>query len=77
LISANAQTYLAGRQAYAIVFKHLYNGLDSKTLQLGAIYDNRVCYLIFTSESAKYDTLLPTVQNMISSFEFTALESEG
>jgi hypothetical protein len=41
LVSANAQTNLAGRPGYAIVFKHLYNGLDSKTLQLGTISDNK------------------------------------
>jgi hypothetical protein len=76
LISANTQTYLAGRPAYAIVFKHLYNGIDSKTLQLGTISDNKVYYIIFTTEAAKYDTFLPTVQTMVSSLEFTALERE-
>jgi hypothetical protein len=77
LILANAQTYLAGRPAYAIVFAHLYNGLDSKTLQLGTISDNKVYYIIFTTEASKYDIFLPTVQTMISSLEFTALEKEG
>jgi hypothetical protein len=76
LISATAQTYLAGRPAYAIVFKHLYNGLDSNTLQVGAISDNKVYYIIFTTEASKYDTFLPTVQNMVSSLEFTAMERE-
>jgi len=76
LISANAQTYLAGGSAFAILFKHLYNGIDSKTLQLGAISDNKVYYIIFTTEYAKYDTFLPIVQNMISSLEFTALEKK-
>ena len=76
MISANAETYLAGGLAYAIVFKHLYDGIYSKTLQLGAISDNKVYYIIFTTEYAKYDTFLPIVQNMISSLEFTALEKK-
>jgi hypothetical protein len=54
----------------------LYNGLESQTLQLGTIYDNKVYYIIFTTEAAKYNSFLPTVQNMISSLEFTALERE-
>jgi hypothetical protein len=52
------------------------NGFDSKTLPLGTISDNKVYYIIFTTEAAKYDTFLPTVQNIISSLEFTTLERE-
>jgi hypothetical protein len=77
LVSANAQTELAGRPGNTIVFKHLYNGIDSKTLQVGAKSDNKVYYVIFTTEAAKYDIFLPTVQTMISSLELTALEREG
>ena len=54
-----------------------YHGIDSKTLQVGAISDNKVYHIIFTTEAARYDTFLPIVQNMISSLEFTALEREG
>jgi hypothetical protein len=76
LISTNAQTYLAERLGYAIVFTHLYNGFESQTLQLGTIYDNKVYYIIFTTEAAKYNSFLPILQNMVSPLEFTALDRE-
>ena len=76
LISATAQTNLAGRPAYAIVFKHLNNGFDSKTTQLGTIFDNKVYYIVFSTEAVKYDAFLPTVQKMTSSFELTPMKRE-
>jgi eukaryotic-like serine/threonine-protein kinase len=68
LVSANAQTNLAGRPGYAIVFKHC---------NLEQYLTTRVYYIIFTTEAARYDAFLPLVQTMINSLEFTALEREG
>jgi hypothetical protein len=57
--------------------RRFFDAIDSKTLKLGTISDNKVYYIIFTTEAAKYDPFLPIVQNIINSLEFTALEREG
>lgn len=76
LISANANTTLAGKPAYAIVFKHLNQDVDSKTTQLGTIFDNKVYHIMFSTDATKYDDFVPEVQKMISSFELTPMKQE-
>jgi Caspase domain len=68
LASASANTTLAGKQAYSLVFTDTYQGFNLKTIETGTLVDNKIYYVSFSSEPGKFDRFLPTVQKMISSF---------
>jgi hypothetical protein len=78
LISATAtqRHLLTGRQTYTIVFKNSDMGHVLKRMQIGTIYDNKVYYILFTTEAAKYDWFNYTVQNVIESLQLIPMELE-
>jgi eukaryotic-like serine/threonine-protein kinase len=71
LTSANTHAILAGRQGYSLVFADTYQGFPTKTMIRGVVDGDKNYYLLFTSEAAKFDSFLPTVQKMINSFELS------
>jgi hypothetical protein len=61
------------------VFTDVYQGFPTKTMIRGIVNGDKNYYLLFTAEAAKFDSFLPTVQNMINSFELStpiALQQE-
>jgi len=70
-------TQLAGRPAYLLVFSDTFNGFPMKTLVMGTFGDKhgddngRAYYVQYTAEASRYAQLLPTVHQMINSFELS------
>jgi eukaryotic-like serine/threonine-protein kinase len=71
LTSATTHATLAERQAYSLVFTDTYQGFPTKTMIRGIVDGDKNYYLLFTAESAKFDSFVPTVQKMINSFELS------
>jgi hypothetical protein len=72
LISSDMNTVLAGHSAYALV--GTYYDLDhgtQKVLEIGTLIDDTGYYIRYIADEPKYSALLPTVQNMINSFEIS------
>jgi len=71
---ANANSLLAGRPAYLLVFSDTFNGFPMKTMVTGTFGDKhgedngRAYYVQYTAEASRYDQLLPAVHQMINSF---------
>jgi hypothetical protein len=65
-------TALAGHSAYTLV--GIYYDLDhgtQKVLETGTVIDDKGYYIRYIADEPKYSALLPTVQNMINSFEIS------
>jgi len=72
LISSDTNTVAAGHSAYSLV--GTYYDLDhgtQKVLETGTVIDDKGYYIRDIADEAKYSALLPTVQNMINSFEIS------
>jgi hypothetical protein len=72
LISSDTNTVLAGHPAYTLV--GTYYDLDhgtQKVLETGTVIDDKGYFIQYIADEPKYSALLPTVQNMINSFEIS------
>jgi hypothetical protein len=72
LISTDTNTVLAGHPAHTLV--GTYYDLDhgtQKVLETGTVIDDKGYYIQYIADDLKYSALLPTVQNMINSFEIS------
>jgi ATPase family protein associated with various cellular activities (AAA) len=72
LISSDMNTVLAGHSAYTLV--GTYYDLDhgtQKVLETGTVIDDKGYYIRYIADEPKYSALLPTVKNMINSFEIS------
>src|SRR4051794_11525379 len=75
-LATTADTQLAGKPAYELVFSDTFNGFPMKTMVMGTFDDKhgsdnngRFYYVQYTAEASRYAQLLPTVHQMINSFE--------
>jgi PsbP-like protein len=68
-VEESRPTTLAGYPAHELVYAS--NTQDSKIMHLFAKVDNRIYMLTYGSESGRYSDNLPTVQEMINSFQIT------
>jgi len=74
LISSDTNTVLACHSAHSLV--GTYYDLDhgtQKVLETGTVIDDKGYYIQYIADEPKYSALLPTVQNMINSFEISKL----
>ena len=62
IVSATTHATLAGKQAYSLVFTDTYQGFPTKSMIRGIVDGDKNYYLLFTSEAAKFDSFVPTVQ---------------
>lgn len=69
VILEEANTTLANRPAYQIVYTKKEGGRSLKRLQVWTVKDNKVYVITYTAESDKYSNYLAIAQKMISSFE--------
>jgi hypothetical protein len=65
-------TIAGDNPAHKIVYTHKEEENNGKTkiMQVLMIKSDKVYLITYTAEQGKYDTYLPTIQNMINSFEF-------
>jgi hypothetical protein len=79
LISSNTDGTISGLPAYEVIFTDSANGTDRKIMEVGALDsdNNRVYYLLFNTEESRYDTFVPTLESIISSFQLGSVSEEG
>ena len=77
-LATTADTQLAGKPAYVLVFSDTFNGFPMKTMVMGTFDDKhpsdnngRFYYVQYTAEASRYDQLLPAVHQMINLFELS------
>jgi hypothetical protein len=66
-IIQSGNTTFASKPAYKIVSTYKSNRTDYDQLEIAAINHNKVYYLSYTSEKAKYHKYLPTIEKIIGS----------
>jgi hypothetical protein len=75
VVSVDTSGTLAGEPAYELIYtdtiENEANGddIDLETWEMGTIIGNKLYFIEFTAEAAKFPDLLPTVGDMVSSFQ--------
>jgi hypothetical protein len=76
VVSVDTSGTLAGEPAYELIYTDTLideeeNGddIDLETWEIGTIIGNKLYFIEFTSEAAKFPNLLPVVGDMVSSFQ--------
>jgi hypothetical protein len=76
---STAITVADGNSAHKIVYTHREkeNNVQTKIMQVVMIKNNKIYLITYTAEQGKYDSYLPTIQNMINSFELIKAQIIG
>jgi eukaryotic-like serine/threonine-protein kinase len=72
LVESNTTgVFLAGLPAYKLVYTSTDQTNSLKTMEIGAIKDNKAFVVTYEAGTAEYDKYLPRILGMISSFTIT------
>jgi eukaryotic-like serine/threonine-protein kinase len=72
LVESNTTgVFLAGLPAYKLVYTSTDQTNNLKTMEIGAIKDNKAFVVTYEAGTAEYDKYLPRILGMISSFTIT------
>ena len=68
--SESTSSTLAGKPAYRVVFTATDNNqVERKAMQIWTIIDNKAILITYKAQPDKYSTYLPTIEQMIGSFQ--------
>jgi hypothetical protein len=68
--SESTSITLAGKPAYKVVFTATDNNqVERKAMQLWTVIDNRAILITYKAQPDKYSAYLPTIEQMIDSFQ--------
>lgn len=71
IISQTSDDTLSNFRAYRVVYRGKYGQCDFKRMEIGTVRNNKAYYITYRAKSGKYDQYLPSVKNMIKSFEIS------
>lgn len=67
-------TVAGGNPAHKMVYTNVEeNNIQTKTMQVLTIKNDKIYLITYTAEQRKYDSYLPTIQKMIDSFRIKTL----
>ena len=69
--SSTTGVFLAGSPAYKLVYTSTDQTTSLRTMEIGAIKDNKAFVVTYEAGAAEYDKYLPAIMGMISSFTIT------
>jgi eukaryotic-like serine/threonine-protein kinase len=71
LISSNTNSVLAGLSTYKLIYTHTDENTTLKDLEFGVMKGDKVYILVYEAGSNEYDKYLPTIQQLINTFQIT------
>ncbi len=71
LISSNTNSVLAGLSTYKSIYTHTDENTTFKDLEVGVMKGDKVYILVYEAGLNEYDKYLPTLQQLINTFQIT------
>jgi eukaryotic-like serine/threonine-protein kinase len=71
LISSNTNSVLAGLSTYKLIYAHTDENTTFKGLEVGVMKGDKVYILVYEAGLNEYDKYLPTLQQLIDTFQIT------
>ena len=71
LISSNTNSVLAGLSTYKSIYTHTDENTTFKDLEVGVMKGDKVYILVYEAGLNEYDKYLPTIQQLINTFQIT------
>jgi len=71
LISSNTNSVLAGLSTYKLIYTHTDENTTFKDLEVGVMKGAKVYVLVYEAGLNEYDKYLPTIQQLINTFQIT------
>ncbi len=71
LISSNTNSVLAGLSAYKSIYTHADENTIFKDLEIGVMKGDKVYILVYEAGLNEYDKYLPTIQQLVNTFQIT------